>query len=236
MVVVDFWDWDRVLVIHLKMTGQLVLQISDIRHQTSDRVVGGHPTDDWVGKLPSKQTRIIISFKDGSKLFFNDQRVFGWLKVLTRSNVKDQISKMPPDVVDKEFTVGYLAGVLTRTRRPVKLVILDQEKIGGMGNIYANDALWLAGISPIKSAKELKPAEISRLHKAMIKVINRGIELGGSSIINYLDSEGKGGRYQEELLVYGREGEECRKKSCHRKIKKIKLGGRGTYYCPKCQK
>jgi formamidopyrimidine-DNA glycosylase len=214
------------LLVHLKMTGQLIYQDKE------QRVFGGHPTPDWVNTLPSKHTRVIIVFTDGSTLFFNDMRVFGWIKVVRSMEYEVLRKKLPPDVVDPEFTQDYLAAVLKKSQRPVKLVLLDQSKIGGLGNIYVNDALYLAGTKPTRRANSLTHAEIERLHKACVQVIARGIEVGGASESTYKHINGMGGKYQEEFLIYKREGHECSRGGCSELIKKIKLGGRGTYYCP----
>jgi formamidopyrimidine-DNA glycosylase len=203
------------------MTGQLVLT------EGKKRTVGGHPTADWVNKLPSKHTRVVMGFKDGLKLFFNDMRTFGWMKI-------GDVPKLPPDVVDEEFDFNYLKSVLRGSKRAVKLVILDQKKMGGIGNIYANDGLFLAGVDPRKLAGELNEKEIKKLWKAVRKVINKGVVLGGATYSDYKDTRGQGGKYQEHFLVYGREGKVC--KRCGEKIKKFKLRGRGTYWCERCQK
>jgi len=212
------------------MTGQLI-------HQPikGNRVVGGHPTKDWVNDLPSSHTRIVASFDDGSRLFFNDQRVFGWWKILSPFDLKEVRKKLPPDVVSQNFTLDYLADVLSRSGRAVKLVILDQQKMGGMGNIYANDSLWMAGINPKKPAKNLNEKEIEMLHSEMVRVLNEGIELGGASISDYVHVSGSGGGYQEVMRVYEKEGLDCSRAGCKGVIVKEKLGGRGTYYCPICQ-
>ena len=234
---IDLKNVDETLLIHLKMTGQLVYQKS----KTDDlgfenRVVGGHPTRDWINKLPSSHTRIVAKFEDGSSLFFNDQRVFGWWKLVSKKNLEAIKSKLPPDVIDKEFDVDYLKNVLSRSKRAVKLVILDQQKMGGMGNIYTNDSLWLAKINPKKPANKLKDKEIIELHKQMVRVLKEGISLGGASISDYVHvSGGGGGGYQEIMRVYEREGKSCSRRKCDGVIKKEKLGGRGTYYCNKCQ-
>jgi formamidopyrimidine-DNA glycosylase len=220
-------DW--VMLVHLKMTGQLIFQDKE------RRVHGGHPTPDWVNELPSKHTRVIIRFTDGSTLYFNDMRVFGWVRVATRDSWLATRNQLPPDVIDKEFTVEYLSRVLKRSSRAIKLVLLDQTKIGGLGNIYVNDALYLAHTKPTRKANLLKKAEITRLHEECVQVINRGIETGGASESTYKHINGMGGKYQEEFLIYKREGEVCGLDGCRGVIEKIKLGGRGTYFCPKCQ-
>lgn len=232
-IVVIELDSAEVVLVHLKMTGQLIVVPSPSSLVPSERIVGGHPTADWVGSLPSKHTRVTIEFTDGSKLFFNDQRKFGWIRLVDSDQWAAVSGKMPPDVVDETFTVEYLAQVLSRSRRAVKLVILDQDKIGGMGNIYANDALNLARINPKTPANQLKTDAVKRLYSAMKTVIAKGIETGGASYSHFVGIEGVGGHYQDHFLVYGREGEKC--KNCEGKIEKSVLGGRGTYFCPRCQ-
>ena len=186
-----------------------------------------------MSELPSKHTKVIIEFSDGSKLFFNDLRGFGWMKLVDSIKYQEYSMKQPPDVVDDEFTEDYFGAVLSKTSRPIKVVLMDQTKIGGVGNIYANDALFWAGVDPRRPAKKLSEKEIKNLYMAVRKVIQLGIEYGGASESDYIDVSGMGGKYQEHFLVYKQNGKKCR--NCTSEIKKIKLGGRGTYYCPVCQ-
>jgi len=228
MLVVTFRNWDKLLVVHLKMTGQLIY-VSD-----SHRVVGGHPTPDWVNELPSKHTRVIIDLDNGARLFFNDLRVFGWVRIFSKENWEKLTSRLPPDVTNKEFTLEYFAKILGKSGRAVKLVLMDQAKFGGVGNIYANDALYLARIDPRRKAKEVAEGEVGELYSAVKEVIEKGIKYGGASVDKYVDAAGVGGKYQEHFLVYGKAGTKCKRDGVT--IKKIKIGARGTYYCPGCQK
>jgi len=228
--VIEFYfkNYAKMLICHLKMTGQLVYVDQKMR------VAGGHPTADWIGELPSKHTRIIWDFSDGAKLFFNDMRVFGWMKIVEMEKYHQETRKQVPDVIDEHFTVKYLKEVLVKAKKAIKLVLLDQDKMGGMGNIYVNDALYLAGIRPDRKANEVKENEVRKLYKAMKEVIEKGIKYGGASAANYVDLQGMGGSYQEHFLVYKNDGQMCPKSNGV--IKKMKLGGRGTFYCEKCQK
>ncbi len=228
MTIIGFRSFDKVLVVHLKMTGQLIYLSGN------HRVVGGHPTPDWVADLPSKYTRVIIEFSDGAELYFNDLRVFGWLKLMSVAKFEGVANKLPPDVTAKEFTLDYFSQVLAKSGRAIKLVLLDQGKFGGVGNIYANDALYLARIDPKRKAKDLSKIEAEELYGAVKKVINLGIKYGGASVDKYVDAAGVGGKYQEHFLVYQKDGTKCKRDGTI--IKKIKIGGRGTYYCPGCQK
>ena len=241
MIVISFRNWDKVLIVHLKMTGQLIYVENSrrivggpARRRYASRIAGGHPTADWVNDLPSKYTRIIIDFDNGAKLFFNDLRVFGWMKLMTDGEWEKLEKKLPPDVVDREFTMEYFRSVLAKSGRSIKLVLLDQSKFGGVGNIYANDALYKARIDPRRKANDLGEKEIRELYKAVKEVIDLGIKYGGASVDKYVDAAGVGGKYQEHFLVYQRNGEKCKRDG--EAIRKIKIGGRGTYYCPSCQK
>jgi formamidopyrimidine-DNA glycosylase len=227
IMVMEFEDGEKCLMIHLKMTGQLIY-LSKKR-----RIVGGHPTLDWVSKLPSKHTRVVITFVGGDRLFFNDMRVFGWIRLVDKIEADLIFQKLPPDVLEKMFTEKYLHEVL-ETKKAVKLVIMDQEKIGGIGNIYANDALYKAKIRPDRAGNSLTRLEVTRLHEAIKRVIGLGIKSGGASAESYFDINGMGGSYQDHFLVYKKDDQEC--EECGEKIVKTKLGGRGTFYCPKCQK
>ena len=130
------------LIIHLKMTGQLIYQSDD-----GSRLGGGHPTDDWVNSLPAKHTRIVISLKKGT-LFFNDMRVFGWIKEVDDVLLKKELSGYGPDINNKELTAKYFAEKLSKRSTTIKLSVMDNSLIAGVGNIYANDALNLAKINP----------------------------------------------------------------------------------------
>lgn len=220
-------DCERSLIIHLKMTGQLVWR------NGVKQVAGGHPSSDWVNTLPCKHTRIVFDLDDGSKLFFNDLRVFGWIKVIDNGQWTMEKSKLPPDVIDQGFSLEYFKKILV-ANKPIKLLILDQQKLGGMGNIYANDALFDSKIDPRRKSNTLTSNEATKLFNSMRMVIEKGIKMGGASAENFVHVSGLGGKYQDHFLVYKREKEDCL--ICGSKIKKIKLGGRGTYYCPECQK
>jgi len=187
-----------------------------------------------IDKLPNKYTRVIISFNNGARLYFNDLRKFGWIKVI--SNIKDQILKLGPEPFSKEFTTEYLKKIFSKTAKAIKLVLIDQEKIAGIGNIYASEALFEAQILPKKPAKKLRELEIERLRDSIIFVLEKGIKYGGSSVADeaYRQVDGTKGQMQKHFMVYERKGKQCLR--CKAVIKKIRLGGRGTYYCPVCQK
>lgn len=235
MIVFYLESFDKVIVGHLKMTGQLVWRNSASWKTGEGQVAGGHPTADWVKELPGKHTRVEIEFGDGSVLFFNDLRTFGWLRLVSKSELGKIVNKLPPDVVDGGFSLEHFEKVVSGSSRAIKQIIMDATKIGGVGNIYANDALYLAGINPRLEGRSLDRGQISNLYKAIKEVIGKGIKYGGATASDekYVNAEGLGGKYQEHFLVYDQSGKVCGK--CGSRIEKFKLGGRGTYWCPVCQ-
>jgi formamidopyrimidine-DNA glycosylase len=219
----------RDFLIHLKMTGQLIFIDTD-----GQRAGGGHPSADWVNNLPAKHTRVIFSFTDGSRLFFNDMRVFGWIRSPLKEDVYKEFTKYGPDINDPGLTVDYLLSAAKKRQIPIKQFIMDNAVICGVGNIYASESLFMVGINPTKSAKEINKKEMAKLLKAMQEIIERSTELGGTTFDGkYVGVDGFAGGFQNELKVYGRDAKPCLK--CGAKISKIKQGGRGTFFCPVCQ-
>lgn len=222
------FDRDLNLLIHLKMSGQLIYV------DGAKRVGGGHPTADWVQGLPSSHTRVTFTFTDGTQLFFNDQRIFGWIKVASDKEVATEFAKLAPDIIDPAISVDYLVQKFTKRTVPIKQMIMDNTILSGVGNIYACDSLNLAKISPLRPANTLSKSEIAKLLESMRHVINLGIEKGGATAHGkYVHVTGMAGKYQDFMLVYNKKGEPC--PNCGSPIQKIKLAGRGTYYCPHCQ-
>lgn len=216
------------VLVHLKMTGQLIVV------SAHGRVGGGHPTADWVQQLPSKHTRVSISLSDGSWLHFNDQRLFGWLKVLPDEEVEQIWQQLAPDIDLPLVTSEWLAPRLARRRSAIKKVLLDGTVVSGLGNIYVCEALHLAQIHPWKNAAKLSLPEISRLVQSAQHVIQLGIEHQGTTFDGqYVTADGLAGGYQDMARVYGRSGLPC--PVCGTQIEKAPLAGRGTYFCPKCQ-
>ena len=218
------------LAIHLKLTGQLIY-----RQGQSNQYCEQKDGPFAVCELPNKFTRVIITFNNGGKLYFNDLRIFGWIKVI--KDVKEiGEEKLGPEANDEvSFSLEYFKSILGKTKKPVKLVILDQEKLAGVGNIYANESLFMAGILPTRPSNSLTAEEIKRLRDSIIKVLNEAIGHKGSSDNDeaYRQITGEKGTHQNYILVYGKKGQRCPK--CGGEIKRIALGGRGTFFCEHCQ-
>lgn len=249
ILIIDL-DNGLTLVIHLKLTGQLVY------HHDGASATFGHPIPYAGTTLPAKTTHVIFTFSDGSKLFFNDMRKFGYIKVVKTDEVEKL--KVMEEFGPEPFVARQPAGssgftprvhpkgqailtpekfkeILSRKKTPIKLVLMDQSQIAGVGNIYANEALFLARIHPQKRANELNGEQIKKLYQTLLQVLKEGIKYGGSSENAYINALGEKGRMQEHFRVYRKVGEMCPNK-CGGKVMRIALGGRGTFFCPACQR
>jgi len=221
-------DSDYVFLVHLRMTGQLVYREKDFNFGA------GHPNDSLIGNLPDKTTRIIIEFTDDSKLFFNDQRKFGYFKLMSKDEVENDsfIKKLGPEPLDtnKFITEQFIKRIRKRNNSSVKAAILDQSVIAGIGNIYADEALFLAKIHPASKVKDLTDDELVSILESAIKVMKLSIKLGGSTDKNYIDAKGNRGTYLNFANVFRREGKPC-KNHPDVLIEKIRVAGRGTHIC-----
>lgn len=221
---------DYTLVIHLKMTGQLVF-VGD------ERFGAGHPSDSLIHALPDKSTRVSFEFDDGSNLFFNDQRKFGWVRLMPSVEVPNInfMQKVGPEPLDADFTWRQFAERFARRARTnIKAALLDQTVVAGVGNIYADESLWGAKIHPKRLVSSISQAEFKRLYAELRAVMNLAIEKGGSSNHTYINAEGKKGSYMDFARVFRREGLTCPRHP-DVVIEKLRVAGRGTHICPVCQ-
>lgn len=218
------------LMIHLKMTGQLVYVASD------SHFAGGHPNDSLINTLPDNTTRERIDFVDGSTLFFNDLRKFGWMKLLPTFAVAHEafMKKVGPEPLDDLFTTKeFIQRIRRRNNTTIKAAILDQTVLAGVGNIYADESLWMSKIHPASRVRDLSDEQLSTLLTNIKQVLALSIAKGGSTDKNYVDAEGKKGSYLKFANVFRREGQECPR--CGTTIEKTRVAGRGTHVCPVCQ-
>jgi formamidopyrimidine-DNA glycosylase len=219
------------LIIHLKMTGQLVFV------GKGQRFGAGHPGKELVGDLPAKSTRVTLDFTDGSKLFFNDQRKFGWMRLMPVLEIPeiDFFKKVGPEPLEADFTVDlFIERFMSRKNSNIKAVLLDQTVIAGVGNIYADESLWGAKIHPATLTGDVPKTQLVMLYSSLRDVLNLSIKKGGSTDKNYVDAEGKRGSYLSFANVFRKEGQPCPR--CGTPIEKIRVAGRGTHICPHCQK
>jgi formamidopyrimidine-DNA glycosylase len=221
------------ILIHLKMTGQLIY----IPVGKKERLNYGHPNKNFIETMPSKHTRVWFQLTKGN-LYFNDQRRFGWVKLTPTVEVpKDKFfSKLGMEPFDKNFTPTFLYAAIQRhPKSNIKAIILDQSLVTGIGNIYSDEALFYAGIKPTRLGKSITKADSAKLVSAIKKVLEKGIKYMGTSVNTHRTPEGSMGQMQNYLAAYDRKDLPCRKR-CGTTIKKIRLNGRGTHYCPICQK
>lgn len=228
---------DVTLLFHLKMSGQLIWEGKREEGKGESKFIGGHPTEDMLDRMPNSHTRVIFSFSNGSHLYFNDQRKFGWVKIVDRGQVTgdSSIKNLGPEPLEKEFTWEILKqNLLKHKKMPVKVAIMDQSVISGVGNIYSNEACFDAKLDPRTNVGSLTDEQFKRLHHGVVKSLQDGIKHGGSTRAHFVDAEGHKGYFLDYAFVYWRNSHPC--KVCGTEIKKISLGGRGTYFCPHCQK
>jgi len=235
----------RFLLIHLKMTGQLIYRDKIIR------AVGGHSLSDGSGsltgalggELPNKHTRVILDFQPSGRsgkmpsghLFFNDLRRFGYLKIVDAPELARILERdYGPEPLTPEFSLAGFSTRLKNRRLNLKAFLLNQKLIAGLGNIYADEALFAAGLRPTRLAASLTARETDRLFQAIIRVLKSALKHRGTTFNNYRDSAGRKGNFSRRLKVYGRGGAPCL--VCGRPIVRIRLAGRGTHYCSHCQK
>jgi len=221
---------DLFLIIHLKMSGQLIF-----KGKLGRVVAGGHPQPGGLDNLPNKFTHIIFSFKDNTKLYFNDMRKFGWMRLVDKSGLEKLSEEFGPEPLEKSFSFFKFTQALNRyPNRKIKQVLMDQSLIAGIGNIYADESCFCAGVLPSRIVEKIKPNEAKKLYNCIIKILKLAVSKKGTSANTYITLDGSKGGMQPYLKVYGRQGMSCKK--CKAKIKKIKQNGRGTHFCPKCQK
>jgi formamidopyrimidine-DNA glycosylase len=221
-------DNDSSLAIHIKMTGQLIYRDESLKNTPV--------SFQKVGTIPNKFTHVIFHLDKGGVLYYNDQRRFGWIRVINTKEVMDMpfFKNMGPEPF-KDLTLEKFTLLLSKAQTKIKPFIMDQTKIGGIGNIYANDALWNAKIDPKRPAKSLNDTETKELFNSIIKVMEKSFEQGGASELSFVNILGQEGNYQNHSLVYGKTGKQCPRHDGGT-IKRISLGGRGTFYCEVCQK
>ena len=208
------------LLIHLKMSGRLIFRKKGEKLQIED----------------TKWNHLIWHFSDASRLFHNDLRQFGYVKLIKTGELADffKKEKLGPEPLEKDFTFNKFSVILKKKpKTKIKQFLTDQQNLAGIGNIYSDEILFFAGIHPLKKAADLKPSEIKKIFDGIKKILSEALKCKGTSQNDYLDALGKEGKYVPHLKVYGREGEKCKK--CRAIIRRIKIGGRSAHFCSYCQ-
>jgi len=246
-LVIDL-DNDYSIAIHIKLTGQLIYRGPNLKEKVKlSKKVGESIPNKWthvIFKLKTQKSK--VDKESDAFLYYNDLRQFGWIRIVESGKLKDEkfFKDLGPEPF-KDLTLEIFQKIVSSSNISIKPLMMDQKKIGGIGNIYANDALFDAGIDPKRKAKNLSEDEIKKLYDSILKVLKLGLKTGGASELNFVNVLGGEGGYQKHFLVYGREGQKCkrsgrRSESSARQgdhiIKKIYFAGHGTYYCERCQK
>lgn len=235
LLIFNLTSGEKSMLVHLKMTGQLVYLSGKILS------AGGHSLnqkggviEQIGGELPNKHTCVVFVFDDDSTLFYNDLRKFGYIEIIPNSKLGTIYEKFGIEPLTNSYTLGNFKKAIKTRKTNIKAVLLNQGVIAGIGNIYADEILFLAGVNPGRLVGGLTGQEIESIFHASQKIIKKAIINRGTTFSDYLDGRGKKGNFVKLLKVYGRTGQKCNK--CGHDIKKIRLAQRGTHYCDFCQK
>ncbi|MDQ7794881.1 MAG: bifunctional DNA-formamidopyrimidine glycosylase/DNA-(apurinic or apyrimidinic site) lyase [bacterium] len=211
------------LIFHLMMAGRL-----------GHRPPGAAPPD----PVEAKHTHAVFTLDDRSELAWADLRHFGRIHLVPRHQpeaIPPGLAALGPEPLAAGFTAARLASILRRRRAPLKLVLLDQAAVAGLGNIYADESLHRAGLHPLRPACSLDPGEVRALHRSLRAALREAIASGGTTLRTYVDGEGRRGAFQARLRVYGRTGKRCARPGCEGTVERVRVGGRSTHFCPLCQ-
>lgn len=217
------------MLAHLKMTGQFFFV-----DKKGEQVGGGHEVAAADHNFPTRHTRVVFHFKNGSTLYFNDMRLFGYLKLASRLEMEAAKARFGPEPIRPDFDCAWFAEKLKKRKTPIKAALLDQTFVAGLGNIYVDEALWRAKVKPMRQADGLSKKEAAALCAAAGDVMNESILVGGTTFQYFKDTGGANGNFKDYLKVFGRQGQPCFR--CKTIIEKTRCAGRGTHFCPKCQK
>ena len=227
-----FFNKGVVMIAHLGMTGKFFIMDESLKKKKTSFY---YDIDD---KKDSKHDHIIFTFKNATKLIYNDVRKFGFIKIDTLKNYKENahIKFLGPEPLEKSFNFKYFERFINGRSRIIKNLLMDQKFLSGLGNIYVNEILFFSNVKPTRKITTLKNIEIKKIIFTTKKILKKAISLGGSSIKNFLSSSGKTGSFQQHFSVYGKSGSSCSNTDCNQTIKKIVLSNRASFFCPNCQK
>ncbi len=222
---------DLSLLVHQKLTGHLLLGKWERKGKKWEALEKGPLSDDPMNKF----LHLIFWLDDGRQLALSDLRKFAKVELLKKEELEEKLKKLGPEPLEKDFTFEkFKEAILKKRKGKIKQVLMDQEVIAGIGNIYSDEILWRARIHPLKKVDQLSERDLKEIYSAMKEVLKKAIEMGGESISDFRRPSGEKGGFDKERKVYRREGEKCFR--CHTLIKRIKLASRSAYFCPNCQK
>ncbi len=232
-LIFKFWS-GKIMLAHLKMSGQFVYKAK----KGGSKIIGGHPIELSEKELPNKHSHVIFGLNNGT-LYYNDTRMFGYLLYYRNAQEFEKESHfalLGLEPFDKEFTVKYFIKALKSKKSKIKVVLMDQKIVTGLGNIYADESLFEAGIHPEKKASSITKEKVNLLYNAIKRILKRAIKVGGSSVATYRLLDNTRGNYAREHKVYGKEGEKCTKPCCKGIIKRKVINGRSAHFCSIHQK
>ncbi len=227
-----FFDKNIIMLAHLGMTGKFFfIDKKNCKYKTSFYYNINNKKD-------QKHDRVVFLLNKNQKLIYNDVRKFGFIKILNSNNLNDDLhlNSLGPEPLSHEFNSSYFKQYIKGKNRVIKNILMDQKFVSGIGNIYANEVLFLSKITPLRNVKNLKEFELKKIVKFIKKVLASSIKLGGSSIKDFSSGNGKKGSFQQHFNVYGKNGHLCSNRGCKNKINKSLISNRATFFCPKCQK
>ncbi len=225
----------KILLVHLKMSGQFVYKEKS-KGRNKKIISGGHPIELSETELPNKHSHVIFELQKGT-LYYNDTRMFGYLLYfpsLKEFDREEHFEKLGLEPFDERFTLEYFIKNLKTKKGKIKAVLMNQEIVVGLGNIYADESLFESGVRPDRRANSIDKKEVSRLHSAILRIMKKAVQVGGSSVATYRLLDNTRGNYAKEHKVYGKDGKMC--PNCGRPLKKILIQTRTTIFCPNCQK
>ncbi len=225
------------MLAHLKMTGQFIFEDKALREKTKGKYRLLNKLSAPLKKLPDKHTHAVFKFADGSTLYFNDVRKFGYLKLVHDDDINQvrELNEFGPEPLNKNFTLAnFLSALKKRSKGKIKEVLMDSKVVAGIGNIYSDEILFLSGVRPERKVSSIEYNVLRKIHKNIKKVLLKGIQAKGSSVGDFVRTDGSWGKMGKYHFVYGRKGQECKK--CGSIIESMKVGGRTASYCPRCQR
>ena len=220
---------DLFVLTHLKMTGQFFF-----RDKTNVSGGGHSMTASDSKNLPNKHTRIAFTFTDNTRLYFNDMRLFGYMKIASAAETAVARAHFGPEPIADDFDTELFANTVRARKTSIKAMLLDQTFVAGLGNIYVDEALFMARVSPQRRSHTLTKKEALAVAASSRTVLQKAVKAGGTTFQHFLDTGGEKGNFSDYLHVFGRQNTPCVR--CKTTIKKIKVAGRGTHFCPQCQK
>ena len=219
------------ILVHQKMTGHLMFGKWKLKNKTWKSVLPGAMRDDPENRF----IHLLFFLSNGRQLALCDMRKFAKVVVIPTKQIQEEFIKMGPEPFDKNFNFKKFYQIIKNKKGKIKTVLMDQSVIAGIGNIYSDEILWLAGVHPTSKTSDLKEKEIKKIYESIKPVLKKAIKARGSSYIDYRDAQGKKGSYQNMQNAYGLKGKKCKKRGCNGIIEKMVVGGRSAHFCPKHQ-